>query len=196
MLTYEKYRKIAQTGDLVGFSGTGLLSTGIKIFSRSDWSHIGFVIRAAEWDMILCWESTLLCPVQDIETGFVKKGVMLVPLEARIVTYEGKVGIRRIREALTLEQLIILRAFRQEVKNRPYEKDYIELVKSAYDGPFGKNTHDLSSIFCSEGVAEPCIRMGLLPDDQPSNEYTPGDLLDKGTQEKIWEPVKDIIVSG
>ncbi len=196
MLTYEKYREIAQTGDLVGFSGTGLLSTGIKIFSGSEWSHIGFVIKSAEWDMILCWESTLLCKVADIETGYVKKGVMLVPLEARISTYEGKVGIRRIHETLTLEQLVILRTFRQEVKNRPYEKDYCELIKSAYDGPFGKNTHDLTSIFCSEGVAEPFIRMSILPNDQSSNEYTPGDLLDEGNYNNIWEPVEEIIVSG
>ncbi len=195
MLTYDKYRPKAQTGDMVGFSGTGLISTGIKVGTGSEWTHIGMVIRAVEWDMVLCHESTLLCPVADIETGFVKRGVMLVPLEARIATYKGKVGIRRIRQPLTLDQLAILRAYRIEVKNRPYEKNFIELIRSGYDGPFGENTQDLSSLFCSEDFAEPCIRMELIDSNQPSNEYTPGDFLDDGNFDEIWEPVKDIIVS-
>ena len=195
MLTYNGYRQKAQTGDMIGFSGTGIASTAIKVSTRSEWSHIGMTILAAEWDALLCWEATLMCNVPDIESGFIKKGVMLVPLETRIHTYNGKVGIRRIRKPLTVEQLIILRAFRHEVKGRPYEKDYIELIKSAYDGPFGLNTQDLMSLFCSELFAEPCIRMELIDNRLPSNEYTPGDFLDDGNFDEIWEPVKEIVVS-
>ena len=192
MLTYDKYRPKAQTGDMVCFSGTGLVSTGIKDASRSKWSHIGVVICSPEWDMVLGHESTLLCKVADIESGFIKKGVMLVPLEARIATYSGKMGIRCIRHSLTLEQLAILRAYRHEVKNRPYEKNYIELFKSVYDGPFGENTQDLSSLFCSEDFAEPCIRMKLIDNDEPSNEYTPADFIDDGNYDEIWNPVEEI----
>ncbi len=191
-LTYDKYRLKAQTGDLIGFSGNGITSTAIKIASKSDWSHIGMVICSPEWDLVLCWESTLLCNVPDIESGFIKKGVMLVPLKSRILTYNGAVGIRRIQEPLTIEQLIILRKFRHEVKNRPYEKNYLELIKSLYDGPFGLNTQDLMSLFCSELVAEPCIRMGLIDDKIPSNEYTPADLMDVGNFFDIWGPIKMI----
>ncbi len=192
MLTYNKYRPKAQTGDMVGFSGNGIASTAIKLTTKSKWSHIGMTICSPEWDLILCWESTLLCNVPDIESGFIKKGVMLVPLESRILTYNGTVGIRQIRKPLRLEQLIILRKFRQEVKNRPYEKNYLELIKSVYDGPFGLNTQDLMSLFCSELVAEPCIRMGLITDKLPSNEYTPGDFLNKESFKGVWEPIKMI----
>jgi len=194
MLTYNKYRPKAQTGDMIAFSGTGLASTGIKVASGSEWSHIGMGIVSPEWDMVLCHESTLLCTVADIGSGFVKKGVMLVPLQARIATYKGKMGIRCIRNPLTLEQLAILRAYRHEVKDRPYENDYIELVKAVYDGPFGENTQDLISLFCSENFAEPCIRMKLIGDDEPSNEYHPGDFIDDGNFDEIWEPVQEIIV--
>ena len=187
MLTYDQYRPKARTGDMVGFSGTGLISAGIKVGTGSKWTHIGMVIRAAEWDMILCFESTLLCPVADVESGFVKKGVMLVPLHTRILTYKGEVAIRKIRKPLIVEQLAILRAYRHEVKDRPYEKDYIESIKSAYDGPFGENTQDLTSLFCSENFAEPCIRMEIIESTQPSNEYHPGDFLDKGNFDEVWE---------
>jgi len=195
MLTYDKYRLKAQTGDMVAFSGTGLASVGIKVASGSEWSHIGMTIVCPEWDMVLCHETTLLCKVADISSGFVKKGVMLVPLQARIATYQGKVGIRTIRKPLTLEQLAILRAYRHEVKDRPYENDFIELVKAVYDGPFGENTQDLTSLFCSENFAEPCIRMSLIDDDHPSNEYIPGDFIGPGKYESIWEPVREIVVT-
>lgn len=194
-LTYDKYRPKAQTGDMVGFSGKGIASTAIKIATKSKWSHIGTVINSELWDMILSWETTLLCDVPDVDSGFIKKGVMLVPLESRILTYNGKVGIRRIRKPLTIEQLIILREFRQEVKNRPYEKNYLELIRSVYDGPFGLNTQDLMSLFCSELFAEVCIRMKLIGDKLPSNEYTPADFLNDGNYNEIWEPVKEIIVT-
>jgi len=51
----------------------------------------------------------------------------------------------------------------------------LELLKSAYDGPFGKNEEDLSSLFCSELVAEAYQRLGLLTEGTPSNEFTPAD---------------------
>ncbi len=188
MLTYDQYRPKAQTMDMLCFSGTGLISTGIKIATGSWWSHIGTTIRASEWDFLLSWESTLMCPVADVQSGFVKRGVMLVPLQARIQTYDGVMGVRRILKPLTIEQLVILRNFRHRVKNRPYETNYIELIKSHYDGPFGKNTHDLSSIFCSELFAEACLLMELIKSKQPSNEFTQADLIEK--YKDIWGPIE------
>ncbi len=55
----------------------------------------------------------------------------------------------------------------------------MELVKAAYDGPFGRNTEDLSSLFCSELVAEAYQRLGLLSEAKPANEYTPADFSEK-----------------
>jgi len=118
---------------------------------------------------------------------------MLVPLSSRLATYKGEVGIRRIGKPLTMDQLTALRLFRHEIKNRPYEKDYIELIKSVYDGPFGQNTQYLTSLFCSELFAEACIRMMLITDEEPSNEYTPADFLDDGDFDDIWKPVEEIV---
>lgn len=68
-----------------------------------------------------------------------------------------------------------LRKLRLELRGKPYEKNTSELIRSAYDGPFGENIEDLSSLFCSELVAEAYQRMGLLDEDVPSNEYSPVD---------------------
>jgi len=176
MEAYDNLRPNLKTGDLVLFSGKGGVSTGIKWFTHSKWSHVGMVARLPEWDVVLLWESTTLANIADIESGQERKGVQLVPLSERIRKCNGEVSIRLLENIdRTPEMLKELSLLRAEVKNRPYEQSKIELFKAAYDGPFGANTEDLSSLFCSELVAEAYQRMGLLSEKKPSNEYTPKD---------------------
>ena len=65
---------------------------------------------------------------------------------------------------------------RRELNGRPYEKKHLELINALRDGPLGvENEENLSSLFCSELVAEAYQSLGLLNVDKPSNEYTPAD---------------------
>jgi hypothetical protein len=86
-----------------------------------------------------------------------------------------EISVRQLSKALNNDMLLALNNFRHEVSGRPYEKDKIELLKAAYDGIFGDNKEDLSSLFCSELVAEVYQKMGLLTEKLPSNEYIPKD---------------------
>jgi len=172
---YDEVRADVDTGDLVLFSGKGGISAGIKWFTGCKWSHIGMALRLAEWDMVLLWESTPFGTVADAESGHIRQGVQLTPLSERIRSYEGDVAIRHLDVRRTPEMLRALRTFREELKGRPFEQSKLELIKSVYEGPFGANEEDLSSLFCSELVAETYQRMGLLPEEPPSNEYTPAD---------------------
>ena len=172
-------RKKIQTGDIILFSGKGGISAGIKWFTNSKWSHVGMALKLVDWDAILLWESTTLGNVKDIMSGTERKGVQLVPLSDRLQKYNGEVSIRFLQgidRTDTMKNL--LRELRAEVKGRKYEKSEIELIKSAYDGPFGTNIEDLSTLFCSELVAEAYQRIGILSHDIPSNEYTPNDFSD------------------
>ena len=181
--TYDKMRMGLKTGDIVLFSGKGGISDWIKWFSSSSWSHVGMVLKLSGWDMLLLFESTTLNSIKDVETGRAVRGVQLVPLSERIKTYNGKIAIRRLSKAITEPMRKKLLKFRRSVSGRPYEKDYIELIRSAYDGPFGENKEDLSSLFCSELVAEAYQKIGMLAEPrkgkphkgEPSNEYTPRD---------------------
>lgn len=178
LMTYDELRPRLGTGDLVLFSGKGGLSAGIKWATGSPWSHIAMVYSISEHDMVLLWEATTPTNVADVNTGEPRDGVQMVPLSDRLRKYNGDFAFRLLDLDVTGEMLTALQRFRSEVKARPYEKDKIELVKAAYDGPFGKNQEDLSSLFCSELIAEAYQRMGLLPfapNDKPSNEYVPGD---------------------
>lgn len=189
MKRYDQLRPRLDTGDLVLFSGKGGLSAGIKWFTASRWSHIGMVLSLSEWNMLLLWESTTLNTLADLETGRAVRGVQLVPLSERLRTYNGAVGIRRLIVQRTQPMLEGLQELRTEVRGRPYEKSKVALVRAAYDGPFGGNSEDLSSLFCSELVAEAYQRMGLIDEESvggdPAAEYTPKDFSSENKALKL-----------
>ncbi|MBC8870942.1 MAG: hypothetical protein H8E44_16075 [Planctomycetes bacterium] len=177
-MKYTQIRNKLDTGDIVLFSGKGGISAGIKWFTISKWSHVGMVVRLPDWNMVLLWESTTLSNIADVMDGKAKQGVQLVALSERLRTYGGEAAIRRLSVKRTAAMNNALMRLRQEVKGRPYETSKVELVKAAYDGWWGENTENLSSLFCSELVAEAYQRMGLLSNSKsalPSNEFTPKD---------------------
>lgn len=176
----EQMRAELKTGDIVLFSGKGGISAGVKWATLSRWSHVGMILKLPEYDFVTVWESTTLSSLVDLDTQVPRKGVQLVPLSARIKDYDGEIAVRQL-DGVTFEDSDIqeLIKLRHEVAGRPYEKNVIELIKAAYDGPLGRNTEDLTSLFCSELVAEAYQRLGLLSEDKPSNEYTPCDFSEK-----------------
>ena len=137
------------------------------------------VLRLPESQAAFLWESTTLTNLKDAIDGRVKRGVQLVLLSDRVRTYDGEASIRHLHGyTVDNHSYLNLMQFRQEVRGRAYEQDKLELIRAAYDGPFGHNQEDLSSLFCSELVAEAYQRLGLLqqpPQGLPSNEYTPRD---------------------
>ncbi len=182
---YNEIRKNLDTGDLVFFSGRGPISNMIKVMTRSKWSHVGMVLKIHKWDMVLLWESTTLSPIKDLQSGTVRQGIQLVPLSERLKAYKGTVGIRLLNVHKTAWMKARLSMLRREVAGRSYEQDKIELFKSLFNSYPG--AEDLSSLFCSEVVAEAYQRMELLeepPKGLPSNRYTPASLADFSLQLK------------
>jgi hypothetical protein len=180
MRAYSSIRGELKTGDIVLFSGKGVFSDIIKYGTLSKWSHIGMILYIPEYDFLTVWESTTLNNVNDLESGVPRKGVQLVPLSDRVQKYSGDITVRQLKGGtLSSDSLHKLMLLRKELRGKPYEKSKIELLKAVYDGPLGNNKEDLSSIFCSELVAEAYQRLGLLPESIPSNEYTPGDFSEK-----------------
>ncbi len=181
-MKYEDIRSQLKTGDILLFSGKGGISDGIKLFTLSKYSHVGMVYKFEDpldsKGSVFCWESTTLSDIKDADTGKLTQGVQRVELSERLERCFAKgyeISVRRLNTTLTDTMIKALNQFRHDVSGRPYEKSKIELIKAAYDGIFGENKEDLSSLFCSELVAEAYQKMGLLTEDKPSNEYTPKD---------------------
>jgi hypothetical protein len=179
-LKYSETRATLRTGDLVLFSGRGTVSNMIKYGTLSNWSHCGMVVKMEQYDFITIWESTTLSNIPDLESEMPLMGVQLVPLSERLKKYDGDVAIRRLKGGeLSNDDINKLMLLRKQLKGKRYELSKMELFKAAYDGPFGANIEDLSSIFCSELVAEAYQSLGLLDDVKASNEYTPADFSEK-----------------
>ena len=133
------------------------------------------VVVLPEFDFVLLWESTTLSSLRDIVSGKARKGVQLVALSERLRTYDGAAAVCRLKgAALGDEAMKALAAFRHEVRGRPYEQSKLELIVSVFRRWCGFG-EDLSSLFCSELVAEAYQRMGLLAPHVPSNSCTPAD---------------------
>lgn len=178
-MQYSQIRNDLKTGDLVLFSGKGMISNVIKLMTRSNWSHVGMVVRIEDWDAVMLWEATNTKRGKDFYSGKPKKGVQLVNLSDRVATalengYE--VAVRQLHDfELTAEHRKSLAKLREAFKHKEYEESIVELFKSAYDGFAGSNEEDNSSLFCSELVAEAYQTMGLIAQDKASNEFVPKD---------------------
>jgi Permuted papain-like amidase enzyme, YaeF/YiiX, C92 family len=178
----EVMRADMKTGDIILFSGKGGASAGIKWATFSRWSHVGMVVLLPEYDLVAVWESCTVSTLSDIDTGARNKGVQLVPLSTRIDQYDGDVAVRRLSGVeFSTADIRSLVQLRRELAGRKYEKDELELLKAAWDYSLGRNQEDLSSLFCSELVAEAYQRLGLLDGNKPSNEYIPADFSEKRT---------------
>jgi hypothetical protein len=174
---YEDERRRLKTGDVALFSGKGRISEIIMRATGSRFSHVAMVVVLKELDLVALWESTTLSNVRDLSSGELRQGVQLVPLSDRLEHYSGAVYVRKLSKTLSEDQLRRLSDFRRTVAGRPYEKSVLELASTLWN-EFG-GQEDLSSLFCSELVAETFQQIGLLGDvsagGKASNKYQPRD---------------------
>lgn len=167
-----------KTGDIVLFSGKGLFSTIIKAVTLSKWSHVGMIIREPISDMVLIIESTTL------NKG--KRGVQISSYSERVKNYKGVVGVRQLLGFKADEETLKrISRCRRKLQNKDYEESYWELLLAVVDLGIFENKENLNTIFCSELVTEFYQAMGIIPNDTPSNEFTPANygtmrMLDRG----------------
>ena len=165
-MKYEEFRKRCKTGDMILMSGNYAGSKLIKFMTKCEWSHCGIIIKVPEYDMVLLWEATIKSKTKSVETGEFVDGVALVGMSDKLRNYNGHIGFKFLSKELDDKQKKQLGELRTELSGKAFEEDKLEIVNAAYDGPFGRNTEDLSSIFCSELVAEAYQRVGIFTDNR------------------------------
>ena len=165
-----------KTGDIVLFSGLDHYSRLVRAGTKSKWSHVGLVFESPAHDFLTLWESSIREDTLDVELAEHRVGVRLVSLYDRVKAFEGEISIRRLQgEAITDKKLRCLLALQDELRGRAYERNKFELIRAANKRAFCNRAEDLSSVFCSELVAEAYQRLGLLSEEKPSNDYAPVD---------------------
>ena len=214
---YSTIENKLKTGDLLLFSSNGFFSNIIKVATMSPYSHIGMVVKIDNNqkfkdiyngnDELFLWHSpkdVIEGKNRDILTKTEKNGPQLNPLKRILLKTNSKVVLRRLDK--TTKEITSLRNVKFNNSNnllnymkkesiKIYERNYLDLFYSSYDGPFGQQKqNNESEFFCSELVAATYIKMGLLDDTLPTDEYTPEDFNSKRKLELLdnWNLRKEI----
>lgn len=164
----------AATGDLVLFSGKGLVSGTIRVFTRSRWSHIGMVVRDEVSGEVLLLEATITDEAPDVSLGRAVRGVQVVRLADKLAAYDGAVALRRLelddRPAGLDEEVRELAAM---WRYRGYKSFTATLVLDLLSA--NRRPHRVHRVFCSELVAEVYKRLGVMCRSVRSSRLVPGD---------------------
>ncbi|MEZ5300923.1 MAG: hypothetical protein R3F11_09765 [Verrucomicrobiales bacterium] len=175
---YREIRPQLRTGDIALFSSrTSFFSKVIRWATGSRWSHVGMVVHISEWDVTLLWESNTSNKFSDVSDGIGKCGVQLLVLSEVLREYDGTIAFRHLDVSDDVRSGFVpkLRELREEVRNRPYEKDFFSLASVPFQFLYRWKKKDLASLFCSELVAEAYLRMGLITEARASSAFAPGD---------------------
>ncbi|MFP5441073.1 MAG: hypothetical protein ACLGHJ_06235 [Gammaproteobacteria bacterium] len=164
----------ADSGDLVLFSGKGLVSGTIRLFTRSRWSHVGMVVRDPHGGEALLLESTSTDESADIALGRPVRGVQVVRLAEKLAAYDGAIALRK------LELDVRPPGFDAELQEiadlwryRGYKSFTATLALDMLS--VNRRPQRVHRVFCSELVAEVYKRLGIMCRSVRSSRCVPGD---------------------
>jgi hypothetical protein len=193
-MTYSQIRPLLDTFDIVLFQGSGFVSWLIGLFCNK-WSHVGLIVKCEQETMNDTFKMTngicrgkitlqycktlpykrtngVLMLFESAIIGGVN-GVQLSLLSDRIRNYNGKVFIRSFMHERTETEIKKFNDFISKTLKTPYEKHILELLGMAIK--IGKKQEDTTDFACSELNAEAFQELGFLPQEPPSNKYSPAD---------------------
>jgi hypothetical protein len=183
-----------KTGDIIlcddlEYGDWGILSWFIKFMSKSDFSHIGMIVKDPDFiDPPLkgtyIWMSGT-SNVPDSEDNTIKFGVQFVPYDEYVTTYGGKLYIRKLHcwkydELFTTERL---KKIHQVVYDKPYDlviTDWIEAYCKKDPNPQKTNR-----FVCSAFIGYIYTQLTLLPQDTDWSILYPSYFSSENTQLRL-----------
>lgn len=170
-------------GDMIffGFRMT-VPSLLIAAASKSSITHVGVVLKHENTLCLLESGHSYKDGLSDILTGAqLTSGVRLVNLEERLRLATTKVYIRKGQNlSVCVKANDYSSNFCKQHAGKPYEASFGALINSALH--YRDSNTDLTSIFCSELVAEFLKGLYLLPQAVSSSHYTPATLAKKSLE--------------
>ncbi len=184
-ITLKKLKESLHTGDLLLFYGKGsFLSYFIEIFTKSDYSHCGLIIKSpVEFtnpplteDKIYYIESgkpnvgQTECPHNKL------LGVQVSCLEEIIKTYDGNIYICQLNWSKSEEKRKeILKEVHERVHNLPYDINPIDWLRAFFQDD-NLEDRQVQDFFCSALVGYLYVELGLLEKSTDWDIIRPCDL--------------------
>lgn len=168
---YNKYSKEFKTGDLLLFnndhllSPTGIFSYLIKFFTKSDWSHIGMIVKDPEFTDVklpkglYLWQSSLES-FPDAEQHKIKLAVQLSPLDEMIQNFNGIVEWRALDSGNITITNEHLKEIHKLVHSKKYDLNPIDWIEAYIESSI--NPKKVNRFFCSALVARIYSYLNLI----------------------------------
>lgn len=184
---FDDLAPMMETGDVVLFNGQYSGSKFIEFCERSEWSHVGMVVRLPQFEQPLIWEATSLTNLPDVLYKDQIQGPKLVDLKERMAHYgddlkkyeNANFAYRKLNVVRTPEMQEALNQLIPKLHGLP-DPGFWEMIWDVIKGRIFNIKVDLDKYFCSELVAETYLSMGLISDQRPINAYMPVDFSDQG----------------
>jgi uncharacterized protein YciU (UPF0263 family) len=188
-VAYEQLAKEMKTGDIILFNGQYDGSKIIELFERSEWSHVGIVVKLDTYEGPLLWEATSLTNIEDVVFHDNKTGVKLVDLRERLAHYGDELekyetsnfSYRKLnvqRENTLNEKVLELNQHYHGIE----DPSFWTMVWDVVLGRIFRKSIPLDKFFCSEFVAQMYLELGFIDDRKPINAYMPSDFSDQGSK--------------
>ena len=179
-----------QTGDIILFRGTGIISCMLEYFGQSRYSHVGVIVRNPKFinpgieDGIYVLES-IVSNEFDVEDNKLKNGVTLHHLDDVLKKYsKGSVYVRHVSCQRTEDFYKKFIKVHNQVHDKPYDLNLYDWLCAEYniDCPFPEqdyfkhtNTFWCSAlatyVLCEVGVIQNKVNWSLVaPRDFSCNE--------------------------
>lgn len=170
-----------RAGDLIFFKWRPTLPcTSVALATASKYIHVGIVLSFVDQYGI-----TSLCFLEsqryfgdglkdELTLKFVHTGVRLSRLVQRLEAARSPFYVRKADDRLSEMARRKGAAFARKYAGRPYEKSLLTMVNAAWHLKYPKK--DMSSVFCSELVAQFLIKLHQLDQNVASSYYSPGGL--------------------
>ena len=174
IMQLSELKKTLKTGDLLlcdnlQYGSWGLFSWLIKFATKSDFSHIGMIVKDPTFtdtplEGLFVWTSGI-SNVPDPEDKQTKFGVQFIPFDHFIQTYGGKIYLRRIQSHNyhSIFNLDKLKQIHQVVYDKPYDvilTDWIEAFCKKDPRP-----QKTSRFFCSALIGYIYTKLTLLDEN-------------------------------
>tara|TARA_R110000851_G_scaffold227519_4_gene380330 strand:- start:469 stop:1086 length:618 start_codon:yes stop_codon:yes gene_type:complete len=164
-----------KTGDLIFFSGKGLIARAIRFFSGCAYSHVGMVLvlKIKNKRELVILESNGKSFIVDYHTGDFKSGVSIVNLTTKLHSYNGNIGIKQLSKPMDNDHKSKIESLIHHVKHLGYTMSLYGLLSSIFKL---KPCEEVKSLFCSQLVVIILKKVGLIKTDIPPEWYTPCEL--------------------
>jgi hypothetical protein len=177
---YESIRPSIKTGDVVIFEGFLLVSSFIKAFTKSNFTHVGIVceMELGNEKNLMLVESSTFVDLPDQKFSKIIRGMQMHWLSKRLDynPHGDKMWLLPLKTPLSCEEKTKMQIFLRNLHTQEIGYDYLQFMGLGIELITGLNLHmqrDFSNMFCSELVCGALQEVGKVDSGVNPSRQTP-----------------------